>query len=231
MKLSKAKLIKAIKPGLEKLGFIEFKNTIDGAQGFFVKKIDSYFYLSLGLTIHRYYENAFTGDYYLSKTTQWGACWGDIPNNCYERPSFLLTNDERKKYPIDNLNIKNSSDIWWYGDDENSILDFINTIKLTELRLINRQDLISLIENSKDVNTLYITSKRVKVLIEEDRLSYTFNFLPEKEIDNIPMVWFRAAERALIENDGILNLNTVKILAADSYRQHILDKIWNELSM
>jgi len=42
MKLTKAKLIKLVKPGLEKLGFTEFKDTISGAQGLFCKKINDY---------------------------------------------------------------------------------------------------------------------------------------------------------------------------------------------
>lgn len=228
MKLSKAKLIKSTKSELERLGFVEFKNTISGAQGFFAKKINLDYYLTLGLVIHRYYESAFTGDYYFSKTTQWGACWGDIPNDSYKRPAFLLTDNERVKYQPDNPNSKNIFDIWWNGDDENSIMDFINTIKVTEPRLINNQDLIFQIENSKDVNELYLGSQRVKFLVDKNKLSDSFNFIPDKEIDNIPLIWFKSAEKVLIENGGILNVNTVKMLAADSYRQHVLDKVWRK---
>ena len=50
-----------------------------------------------------------------------------------------------------------------------------------------------------------------------------YNFLPKKEIDDIPMVWFKAAEISLMKKDRILNKNTVERLAADSWRQKQLE--------
>ena len=69
MKLTKAKLIKAVKPKLESLGYTFIKDSTSGAQGLFGKKIDSDMYLMLGLTIHRFYDDQFTGDFYLSTNT------------------------------------------------------------------------------------------------------------------------------------------------------------------
>jgi hypothetical protein len=60
-----------------------------------------------------YVKNSFTKkpkksyDYYLSKTTKIGATWGDIPNESYKRPSFLLTDLERSIYPENEINVKN----------------------------------------------------------------------------------------------------------------------------
>ncbi len=96
MKLSKAKLIKLVKPKLEDLGYTEFKYS--GWQGLFVKKLEDGLYLSLGLTIHRYYDTAFTGDFYLSTNTCIGAQWGDIPKECYKRPGHFLLKEERELY-------------------------------------------------------------------------------------------------------------------------------------
>jgi hypothetical protein len=90
MKLSKGKLINSVKPKLKILDFTEFKDT--GWQGIFSKKIDKGFYLTLGLTIHRYYGTAFTGDFYLSTNTCIGAQWGDIPYYW----TFLV----KLKYPV-----------------------------------------------------------------------------------------------------------------------------------
>ena len=94
MKLTKVKLIQAIKPGLEKLGYLYLKDSISGAQGLFGKKLSNEMYLTLGLTIHRFYDDAFTGSFYLSKTTEWAACYGNIPKECYKRPGYFLSKED-----------------------------------------------------------------------------------------------------------------------------------------
>lgn len=225
MRLSKIKLIKLVKPGLENLGFTEFKDSKGGWQGVFCKKVKSRFYLTLGLTIHRYYESAFTADYYLSKTTMIGATWGDIPDKCYERPSFLLTDEERSIYPEDEINVTGSSDIWWDGSDEKSVSNFLRVIELTEPRFINQPDLLQKIEKSQDVTTLTIYSEAVNKLVATNELAGVFSFLPAKELDLIPVNWFKAAEKVLKDNQEIVNGYTVIRLAADAYRQKQLEDV------
>lgn len=223
MKLSKAKLIKLVKPWLEELGYREFKETIEGSQGFFVKKLEKGLYLTLGLIIHRYYDNAFTGAFYLSKTTRWASVWGDIPNESYKRPGHLLTDEERSIYTEDEINIKGAYDIWWDGADEKSVLDFLRIIELTESRFINQPELLHKIEQSQEVQILSNYSEAVKRIAATNQINGSFSFLPSKEVDKIPVIWFKAAEKVLKENKSILNKNTVKLLAADAYRQKQLD--------
>jgi hypothetical protein len=212
MKLSKAKLIKLVKPKLESLGFKEFKDT-KVWQGLFIKKLDNSLYLSLGLTIHRYYENAFTGDFYLSTNTCIGAQWGDIPKEIYKRPSNFLTDVERSIYPADDINIKGTLDIWFYGDEEKSILDFITVIQI---------GLLQKIEQSKEVKKLTNYSEAVKKLVITNQINGTFTFLPIKEINEIPLIWFKASELILKESNDTLNTHSVIRLASDAYRQHQL---------
>lgn len=225
MKLTKTKLIKLLKPNLEELGFTEFKDTIIGAQGFFAKKLKNGLYLTLGMTIHRYYDSAFTGDFYLSKTTRWASVWGDIPNESYKRPGRFLTDEERSIYPEDEINVKGAYDIWWDGSDEKSIADFIRVIKLTEPRVINQPELIEKINESHQVKILARYAEKVKELVRENQTEGDFIFLPTKEVDGISLTWFKASEKVLRENEGILNSNTVKLLAADAYRQYQLDAL------
>ena len=142
MKLSKVKLIKLLKPGIEKLGFIEFKDSITGAQGLFCKKIKSDFYLTLALSIHRYYDSAFVGEFTFSRCTIPYLSWGDIPKEMNIRLGHLLTDEERSIYIEDEINVKEAYDIWWDGKDENAILDFLRVIELTEPRFINQNDLM-----------------------------------------------------------------------------------------
>jgi len=225
MKLSKAKLIKMVKPKLEDLGFTEFKDTKSGSQGLFIKRINQDLYLTFGLTIHRYYDSAFTGDFYLSKNTIIGAQWGDIPKEIYERPSFLLTNEERSLYPEDNINVKGSYDIWWDGSDEKSVLDFLRVIELTEPRFINQPELLEKIEQSEEIKILVNHAEAVKKLVVTNQTDGLYSFQPSKEVDGIPFVWFKASEKVLKESKEILNAYTVIRLAADAYRQYILENI------
>jgi hypothetical protein len=223
MKLSKAKLIKLVKPQLNQLGYIDFKDSLSGYQGLFSKKIENGFYLTLGLIIHRHYDSAFTAEYYLSKTTRIASIWDDIPKESSERPSFLLTDAERSIYPEDEINVKGAYDIWWDGNNEKSVLDFLRVIELTEPRFINQIDLIKKINQSKEVNVLSNYSETVKNIVATNQAEGKYSFLPTKQVDEIPIIWFKASEKVLEENKGILNANTVKLLAADSYRQNQLD--------
>ena len=217
MKLTKAKLIKSLKPGMENLGYHWFKDSISGAQGLFAKKVDDCLYLTVGLTIHRYYEDAFTADMYLSKTTNIYCTWGDIPKDCEERPGFLMTDEELAKYQEDDCLIK---DIWW--SCEKSLDDFLDAIRLSAPRMLQNDDLIRRIRSSKDVAKLCTISSMIKQNVGNIPVA-EYSFIPEKEIDNIPLEWFKAAEWALRKAGDYVNLNTVKRHASDAYRQYVLD--------
>ena len=225
MKLTKSKLIKLLNPRLEKSGYTFFKDTSSGAQGVFCKKISSELYLTLALTIHRYYESAFVGEFTFSKTTIPFLSWGDIPNEMNKRIGHLLTDSERSSYVEDEINAKSAKDIWFNGGDADSVLDFIKVIEITEPRIVNDRELIEKVNQSKDVTSLASYSKRVKELVLNDKTEGTYSFLPTKEIDGIPIIWFKASEKVLRENKEILNAHTVKRLAADAYRQSILDNL------
>ncbi|RKO72544.1 hypothetical protein D7322_07055 [Sphingobacterium puteale] len=123
MKLTNAKLIAKVKAPLKKLGYIFFKEPISSAQGFFSKKLDNGFYLTLGLTISRYIESNFTGTFYYSKTTRWAAVWDDIPEESYIRPGSLMSTEERKLYfDTDNEQLR---DYWWDAFEDSSVASFI----------------------------------------------------------------------------------------------------------
>lgn len=223
MNLSKAKLSKMVKSQLNQLGYVEFKESLSGYQGLFSKKLRNGFYLTLGLVIHRYHSSAFTAEFYLSKTTRIGAIWDDIPKESLERPSFLLKDEERSIYPENELNPKGTYDIWWNGNNDKSVLDFLRVIELTEPRFINQFELLQKIEQSQDVQALSNYSEEVKKIVSTNQINGSFSFLPSKEVDGIPIIWFKASEKVLKEGKGIVNLNTVKLLAADAYRQKQLD--------
>lgn len=226
MKLTKAKLIAKVKSPLEKLGYIFFKEPISSAQGFFSKRLDNGFYLTLGLTISRYMESEFTGSFYYSKTTRWAAVWDDIPQESYVRPGLLMSTEERKVYF--NTENKKLRDYWWDGLDDSSIASFVEVIKFTESRLYKDRLLTKRIEDSLSVSQLKNYADEVKKLVSEiEKLNFTYSYLPDKEVNGIPQRWFKASEYVLKKQNGMLNKNTVKNLASDAFIQSTIDNLSN----
>lgn len=223
MKLTKAKLLNSVREGISDLGFCEFKDSITGAQGLFAKIIASEYYLTLGLTISRYYDSMFTADYYFSKTTRWGSVWGDIPAESFDRVGSLLTKTERRIYLDEQYNKEGVIDTWWDGQDKNEIFKFISVVRITETRFVDQPLLVEKINSSSSLKKLIEYSNLVITKVLSGKIhSDNYQFIPQKEIDDIPVDWFKAAEMVLIEQNGIINVNTVKLLGADSFRQFLL---------
>lgn len=221
--LTKSKLVKLTSVELSACGYTLFKDSISGAQGFFTKKIGIDMYLTLGLIIHRFYENAFTGAFYLSKTTRWASMWGDIPRLCYKKIGDVLEQNENIVLSNENSFIDIDPIGWWKYKNQDTIKHFIEVVKISECKFISQQDLIKQINNSADVALLHNLAKSTILYYKDINLNDEYDFLPSKPIDDIPLAWFKAAEKVLKTSEYILNANTVKFLAADAYRQFILD--------
>jgi len=195
---------------MENLGFQWFKDSISGAEGLYVKKINKTLYLTVGMTIHRYYDDAFTADLYLSKNTTIYCTWNDIPNDCIKRPNELLQESDGV------INYKKS---WWSSED--SINDFLLAIHLSEQRMCKDEELIKRINNSKEVANLCNISSLIKMNID-NLPDMSFSFIPPKEIDNIPFDWFKSTELTLHNLGMDITPKNVKFYASDAYRQYIL---------
>jgi hypothetical protein len=222
MKLKKATLLKAINASMIGLGYQNVKDTITGAEGLFIKVVKNDFFLSLGLTISNFYDTRFTVSFYLSKITKWGATWGDIPDESYERPGKFLTKEERQLYLDKEHN--DGIDVWWHSDREGDYEKFIQVIKITEPRFLGQKDLFFKIENSNEVQKLagYVASVFRLMRKGLDDNDYKYFCLPKNKVDDIPEEWFKAAEMTLRQNGGIVTINTVKGLAGDAWRQNII---------
>ena len=219
MKLTKAKLIKLVKPKFTSLGFTEFTDRY--WQGFFAKKIPDDLYLTIGLIIHRYYDSMFTANFYLSKHTSIAAVWGDIPRECYQRPGRFLSIEERQFYLDKDYHVE-GMDVWWDASDEQAVLSFLRVIELTEPRFINQPGLIPKIEQSNDVKIIAMYAEKVREAVIKNEVEGVFSFLPSNEVNGIPFIWFKAAEMVLKEVKGTLNRHNIVGVAADAYRQHLL---------
>lgn len=149
--------------------------------------------------------------------------WGDIPKESYQRISQFLTKQERKIYLDDEYNKDGIVDGWWNGNDEREIKKFIKVIEISERRFLEQESLFYKIENSSEVKELSNYAFDVLKMIESGGSNLNnFKYIPQKSIDDISLKWFKAAEKVLLNKEGILNKNTVKLLAADAWRQIIL---------
>lgn len=220
MKLTKKKLISIVKRRLETIGFTCFQDSISQTQGTFIIKLKDNMFLTLSLTIHRYYDSLFSADYYLSPTTRSASVWGDIPCDSYERVSFVLTDEERALYSNEAPSVK---DLWWDGFNDADVDKFIEIITLTYRRFSNNTDLIKRINQSNDVKKLVVFSHKTIETVKTRDFAQILEYQPEKEVDGIPYDWFKAAETVIRKEKAILNINTVKKLAADAYRQFCLN--------
>lgn len=221
MKLTKKKLISIVKKRLEKIGFTYFQDSIFQTQGTFIIKLNEKLFLTLTLTIHRYYDSLFSADYYLSPTTRSASVWGDIPCDSYERVSFVLTNEERVRYSNEVSSVK---DLWWDGFNDAEVDKFIEIVTLTYKRFPSNSDLIKRINQSNDVKKLAVFSHKTIETVKTRLFSPNLEYQPMKEVDGIPFDWFKAAETVIRNEEAILNINTVKKLAADAYRQFCLNQ-------
>ena len=72
------------------------------------------------------------------------------------------------------------------------------------------------------------TTEFVMFMDNDDELDEDtgYSFVPEKEIDNIPINWFKATEWTLREMRENINLKIVNFHASDAYRQSVLDRQW-----
>lgn len=209
---------------MSNLGYTPIKTTIIPAQGLYIKTVGE-LYLSLGLTIHRFYDCKFTGSYYLSKVASWATYGGDIPKSSCCRVGQFLTELERESL-LDKDQYKVGNDAWWDLDDEGAIESFLEAVRIAENRFVDQEGLIYAIHNSKSIDEMCRLSQLTLNIISANTLSAgDFKFTPNKPIDNIPLEWFMAAEQAIKIEGTILNVNTVKSLAARAYVQNTLGSI------
>ncbi|WP_017733374.1 hypothetical protein [Nafulsella turpanensis] len=224
MKLTKAKLIKGVNKNLQDLGYLEFKDKVNGSDGLFIKVVNGCF-LSLGLIISRFDESKFTASYYLSKSTRWGSVWGDIPKESYQRIGVFLTKGERYDLLDSDFTEEGLVDSWWNGNDKNGIANFLVAVKVTEERFLKQKELFHKVNGSSEIRDFVNFSSAVAKMIDsgfQEKLAY--EFLPNKDLQGVPVDWYKAAEKVIEEKNGILNANTVKLLAIDSWRQKELYK-------
>ena len=225
MKLRKQELISTVKDSLLTMGYKEFKDSRLGTSGLFCRYVGDSYFLTLGLEIRSLYDCRYTASFYFSKTTRWASLGYDIPKKCFQRIGQLLTNEEKRRYFGDNLNMM---DKWWSSIDAEEVNDFLTTIKKTQNRIIEDLQLRQAIGMSKEINrqcqVVELIQKRVLDSYEEDREGFDFKFIPKHTIDAVPMIWFKAAEyvRRYEVIQPTISKNWVILDAADAYRQHTL---------
>jgi hypothetical protein len=220
MKVTRKQLFKELVPFFEGMGYTYFKDTISPACGLFAKKIDDNIYVCIGIDTSNLFENAFDCNYYMGQSLTYALLYEGI-RDAYMRSWQLLSEEELKKYRSMGAF---SEDFWWHSDDVNSIETFKDAVRLSEPRFINNFDLRKRVVANEEAKHQQDLSTKVRMLIKNGVPDIKTLFIPEKEKDGIPLIWFAAAEYVQ-KDEKYFNKNTVFRLTADAYRQHILDEV------
>lgn len=225
-KLSKRTLLPFIRETMLKLGYTEFQDCMISNANLFVKS-EGELFLTIGFIIHRFYDDAFTFSYYLSRTTNWAECWGDIPHRLtYVRPGELMSAEELECLTLC-MNCKRNpqiTDLWWNAFDPEgnydleSLTSFFNTIQLTENRVIQQPEVCEKIYSSKVLEQIHNDVNGTIAVITSGKFLEKLEFLPKHNIKGTSMEWFKAAETYLKSQFLKANPNKVKFLAMDSAR-------------
>jgi len=217
MKVTRKQLFKKLIPFFEKeMGYTYFKDTISPASGLFAKKIDEKIYVCIGIDTSNLYENAFDCNYYMGQSLTYALIYEGI-RDAYLRSWQLFSEEELNKY----RSIGAFSEyFWWHSDDDNSIESFKDAVRLTEPRFINNLCLRERIAANEEAKHQHDLTTKVRMLVQCGVSDFETQFVPEK--DGIPLVWFTAAEFAQ-KDERYFNKHAVFRLAADAYRQYILD--------
>ena len=213
MKLKKKALEKAMTPHLEKLGYHLFK---DYDFVLYAKKIQEGWYLMIGLTIARFYDDQFTVDLFLARYVIINYMSFDIPKDSSRRIGEMLTESEKLRYFGDTIN-----DHWWSLYEDNPIDRIIELIQLVEPRLIGDEDLKQRIMSSKTAQEWYEKVQAVTRIFQSGVFSHDPVYCPLKPKNGIPLDWFWAAETFTKEKG--LHPSWAQSLAECAYRQYVLD--------
>ena len=200
-------------PYFEKLGYHHFK---DNLFPLYAKKIREGWFLSLGLTIHRFYDDQFTVDLFLARYVAMNYLSFDIPKDSSKRIGELLSEKERLDYFGDSI-----IDHWWslYNDSpEESIVELV---KLVEPRLSNDKDLMDRIMKSREAQQTYDDVQEVTRAFVSGCYSHNPDYCPFNPKNDIPIDWFWAAE-TIMRNQG-RHPSWVQKVAEQAYRQFVLE--------
>lgn len=178
--LTKAILNRKLHPVLLEMGYLEFFNPGWTLYG---KYLGNGWYLQLNLTIHRYYDDQFTADVYLSKHTWINDCRGDTPHGCFTR--------------LEDYTSPARTD-WWEGLVDESVADFIATLKEAEPRIIAS---ISTLEAGMQTS-ICVTNiiKTTKCVVEEYNEQYgtptpAYHDLNLRKPLRTPEEWIEASKK------------------------------------
>lgn len=219
MKVTRNQLFKKIIPFFEEMGYTYFKDTILAESGIFVKKINNQIYVCIGIDTSNLYENAFDCNYYMGQSLTYALLYEGI-RDAYLRSWNLLSEEELNKYR--SLGTF-SEDFWWHSDNANSIESFKEVVRLTEPRFVNNIELRERVAANKAARYDYELTAKVRMLVQNGMPNFVTKYVPEKEKDGIPLVWFAAAEFVEKDEDDFCK-NAVYMLAADAYRQYVVDQ-------
>ncbi|MDD1515916.1 hypothetical protein [Priestia megaterium] len=213
----KKKLASFLTKELELLGFREDKN--DEILIYRKKVADKF--LSIGFSFYRFEPNKFFLDFYLSDSCIFGLLFADFPSNAYKRLTDLLTEDQKEKLKLDDLEFMDINDL-----NEEYIKNLIFYIEKAEHLFLEQENLFEEIDNSTDlkkrnliVNEVFNAWKNSELNIEQEVSKYQskIKILELRELFQTAMVMLKEKKVEEINNELAYDI------ALDAYRRNLLD--------
>lgn len=220
MKINRNKFKKEIEQRLTTLGYRKVILGSSVADTLYLKVIDDQLYLTLGFTYSNFNLGKFTAAFYLSKITDWGSVWDDIPPESYERIGSFLEASERLELLEEEYTKNGVVDSWWDMNDISALDKFLKAVQITEDRFLAQPGMILKVKQSSAVNELSRLSLLVIEEVSNNDDTFNYRFIPKKAKPGIGEEWFKAAERVLILDKGEISSNYVAMLAYDAFRQN-----------
>ena len=91
--------------------------------------------------------------------------------------------------------------------------------------MLSNKELIVDIYKSKTISELKNESVQTKKIFQSKDFSNNLQNTPIRNVDNIPIDWFKAAETAIILLNQINDKNSVRYTASIAYREYVLDQM------
>jgi|UniRef100_UPI003784E097 hypothetical protein len=146
--MTKKKLSDLLEVGADKQGYRPVAGKTYGAFLHLYKRTTSGLVLNLGIQSSKYFDQSFTGAFYLSPTFTWGYMPPGFPHVAYARIGSFLDSGERCQWLPPEFAKPDIVDAWWTPYSEDNALRFCQALAVAEDRFLQQPGLAEAVLNA-----------------------------------------------------------------------------------
>lgn len=162
--MTKKKLSNLLEIGANKQGYHPVTGKTYGAFLHLYKRTASGLVLNLGILSSRFFDESFTGAFYLSSTFTWGYMPPGFPHAAYARIGSFLDSGERCQWLPSEFAKPDIVDAWWTPYSENNVLRFCQALAVAEDRFLQQPGLAEAVLNAAAIkNHMTLLRETVEV--------------------------------------------------------------------